>query len=284
MTNEIKVIVQDNNGVVKETQYYDEFMNNPSINFRIFMHGDTLLDILTQESLISPTMTLNRVLTANPHADASRMMGSIAEALVVKLCHESTEANRELGKWARGGNKATATLDSFIAVSTGSQNTKANYPQWYHPNDTQRDIIWVSKKDFSHQLLCVKKRGSYNSGKPAGLQVKASHDYKYVLSSIENYHYPVLYFDLNDDWRDLSRAMLNLGINTCLLHPSDIDRFLMEQLRSSFEIVKALINRERTIQDIIDMVNWTGKNSHIISALNSLDLHNKSIIIPKINK
>lgn len=116
--------------------------------------------------------------------------------------------------------------------------------------------------------------------KPAGLQVKASHDYKYVLSTIQNYHYPVLYFDLNNDWRDLARAMRSNGINNDLLHPDDIDGLLMNQLRGSFEIVVALINGDKSIQDVVDMVNWTGKNDHIISALHALDPNQDSIILP----
>lgn len=280
MRNTIKVVIQDEDGNIRDSQYFDDFLKKRTIQQQMLIHGDTLLDILTQESHLSPTMRLNRVLTDNPHADASRMMGSIAESLVVKLCNESKEANRELGRWARGGARSTATLDSFIAVATGSQKTKRSFSQWYNPSDTQKDVIWVKKDDTDHQLLCVKKRGSGFSGKPAGLQVKASHDYKYVLSTIENYHYPVLYFDLNNDWRELSRAMRNRNINNNLLHPDDIDRYLMDQLRGSFDIVVALINREKTIQDVVDMVNWTGRNDHILSALQALDPHQDSIILP----
>ncbi|MEL4421767.1 hypothetical protein AAEH90_09270 [Shewanella algae] len=280
MRKTIKVIIQDEDGNIRDSQYFDEFLRQPSIQQQMLMYGDTLLDILTQESQLSPSMGLNRVLTGNPHADASRMIGSIAESLVVKLCNESKEANRELGKWARGGTQTTATLDSYIAVATGSQKTKTSFRQWYNPSDTQKDVIWIKKDDTDHQLLCVKKRGSWASGKPAGLQVKASHDYKYVLSTIQNYHYPVLYFDLNNDWRDLARAMRSNGINNDLLHPDDIDGYLMNQLRGSFEIVVALINGDKSIQDVVDMVNWTGKNDHIISALHALDPSQESIILP----
>lgn len=163
MQKTIKVIIQDEDGNIRDSQYFDDFLRQPSIQQQMLMYGDTLLDILTQESQLSPSMRLNRVLTGNPHADASRMIGSIAESLVVKLCNESKEANRELGKWARGGTQTTATLDSYIAVATGSQKTKTSFRQWYNPSDTQKDVIWIKKDDTDHQLLCVKKRGSWAS-------------------------------------------------------------------------------------------------------------------------
>src|SRR5690606_13263044 len=115
-------------------------------------YGNTLLDLLIEESYISEELVLKQVLTGNAHADATRLIGSIAESLVVNLCNLHPEVNRVLGMYARSGQRPHKKLDDYVAVATGSMRAKNNFPQHYNPCDTQRDIIWVERDNTGNQL------------------------------------------------------------------------------------------------------------------------------------
>ena len=104
-------------------------------------HGSTLLDVLIEESYISEDLVLKHILTGDPHADATRLIGSIAESLVVNLCNSDPEINRRLGMYARFGQRPHKSLDAYVAVATGSMRAKNYYPLHYNPCDTQRGRI-----------------------------------------------------------------------------------------------------------------------------------------------
>ena len=59
-------------------------------------YGSTLLDVLIEESYISEDLVLKHIFTGDAHADATRLIGSIAESLVVNLCNSYPEVNRTL--------------------------------------------------------------------------------------------------------------------------------------------------------------------------------------------
>lgn len=270
----IKVLVTDAHGITKP------FSNDYEDNCRLY--GWSLIDVLLSESEIKLNENngepiLSRIFTSNPHADATRLIGSIAEILVTKFCKEHQEVNRRLGMYARNSLRLSYEMDNFIAIATGSQQAKRFYPNWYSPADTQRDIIWVKKDDLDSQLLCVRSKG--NAGKPAGLQVKTSHDYQYVLSSIEKYHYPVLYFDLNNDWWKLDNALKSSNFDGVLVQHDDITNEIKRILVNYFNIVVKIFSGEMTLQYLIDMAAYEG----MVDILKGLELANqdndKKIII-----
>jgi hypothetical protein len=133
------------------------------------------------------------------------LLGHLAEALLVSRCNQYQDKNRLWGRYARQTKHSTGAsveiLDQYVAIGTGLYLTQVNYRTKYNPNDTQRDIIWVSKDDPNTELA---KTGSHSSGhRPAGLQLKVSLDGNYVLNQLKRkkeYEVPVVYFDLNRDF------------------------------------------------------------------------------------
>ena len=161
---------------------------------------------------------------------------------------------------------------------------KRFFNQHYNPSDTQRDIIWVEKNNTENQLLCVQESNTV-SGKPAGLQVKASHDgVRYVLRTVESYHYPILYFDLSDDWGVVNKAVMAEQPNCVLIHPDEIQHEIKHIIRGYFDVVVALINGETTIQRIAEEASYRG-DSAFAAGLDAAepDLTSKIILPPYIS-
>ncbi|ULJ67714.1 hypothetical protein [Wielerella bovis] len=241
----------------------------------IALYGYSLIDILLSESEIkfnpeNNQIILSRLFTSNPHNDATRLIGNIAEVLVTKFCKQYPEVNRILGMYARNAVKLSDSLDNYIAVATGSQQTRYNYSMYYSPNDTQKDIIWLHKDNLEHQLLCI--GSTSQSGKPAGLQVKTSHDYQYVLSSIKKYHYPILYFDLNNDWSFLYRALDKSDNLSKLIPHDDITHEIKIILIQYFNLLLPVFSGEYSLQYLIDMSKYEG----YIDILKGLELSDLS--------
>ena len=277
--NNIKIIVEDDNGETRFSQGYSDYLSNPSPDINMSLYGATLLDVLVEESLINENLQLKHIFTGNPQADATRLVGSIAEALVVKACNNNPEVNRTLGRIARGGTRNSSTLDDFVAVATGSQNTKNLYPNYYNPSDTQRDIIWVKKDETQNQLLCISPAHTSNSAKPAGIQVKASHDgINYVVNSISDYHYPVLYFDLNNDFEAVNQAIQYIHKPAILIHPSELQHELKHVLKGFFHIVVDIINGTIPIRRIIDHCKYNGL-TEVLSGIDASDVKGGSNLI-----
>lgn len=257
----VKVIVQDKQNNILYEQGLGGYLIKPDINIAMASHGASLLDVLTNEQYITTandgTPGLKFIFTGDPHADATRLMGAIAEALIVQECNNSPEVNRELAKHARGGSRISDKADSYIAIATGSQQTKLNYKQFYNPSDTQRDIIWIDKNNTEYQLSSISPGIPSSSTKPAGLQVKTSHNYKYVTNSIKQYHYPVVYFDLNNDWHEAFHQIQkmnenNNGVLATLVPPDEVLLYLKSRLLNYFNIIVSLFKDECTLTDIIE--------------------------------
>lgn len=274
----LEVIIRDttSNDIV-HIQPLNEYEQQPTINLQATRWGNSLLDILMQEEQITGGLELKRLFTDNPHNDAIRMLGSIAEVMVVDLCNSNNNINRTLGKIARYGIRTSNSLDDYLAVATGSLKTKNLYSQHYNPNDTQRDIIWINKEDNESQLLCV--RGCAQFAKPAGLQIKVSNNYRNILNSIDQYHYPVLYLDLNNDWADLSREIKNRGLNIVLYHAEDLHDMMKEKLRGYFQILISLFNKDIDLKYIIDRAK-SENDTNLLKGLKGAENGINKLILP----
>ncbi|MEY0729193.1 hypothetical protein AB7254_18405 [Providencia rettgeri] len=264
--NHLKVVALDPEENIIHKQNLSDYLIKPSIELAMNSHGACLLDVLTNEEYLALNsngqICLKFVTSGNAHADATKLMGSIAEALIVQECNNSQEYNRELAKHARGGSRLSNFPDGFIAICTGSKLTKRHHLQHYSPNDTQRDIIWVDKQDNALQLNSIIPGSTNASSKPAGLQVKTSHDFRYVLNSIEQYSYPIIYFDLNNDWQSLYSAIVNLNRNSqttaaTLVKYDNVLYELKDRLVSYFNIIVALMNGECTMEQLIQEANYS---------------------------
>ena len=278
----IKITVHGDDGNVKYIQNYADFLSSPNFEVQAEIYGRTLIDILTQEAYINANMQLNHVFTGNVKADATRIIGSIAESLVVDWCNKYPEVNRTLGMYARGGVRRSNVLDDYIAVATGSQRTKNLFEQYYNPCDTQRDILWVNKYNNEDQLLAISPRQSRSSAKPAGLQVKASQDgISYVLPCIQDYHYPILYFDLNGDWGAVYKKVLQDHPSSILINPDELQHEMRHVLRGYFNILVEVINGNRSLERVIKDAQYNG-DSVLLAGLDTSEFtFNPKIILPK---
>jgi hypothetical protein len=274
----VKVIVEGDSGEVRHSQSLSDFIKRPSIRLQMATYGSTLLDVLIEESYISEDLVLKQILTGNDHADATRLIGCIAESLVVNLCNEYPDVNRTLGMYGRFGARSHKKLDDYVAVATGSMRAKNHFRQHYNPSDTQRDIIWVEKDNTENQLLCISADNNV-SAKPAGLQVKASHDgINYVLPSIQNYHYPILYFDLNNDWGAVNKAVMNNHPSSTLINPDEIQHEIKHILKGYFDIVVSLIRGEISVEEMILDAKYDG-DSILSLGIDVAEVTNESKLI-----
>ena len=143
------------------------------------------------------------ILITEDNRGSMRLLGRIAEALMVRRCAEDIDTNK---RWLRKGMMSAIhkrTAEKFHAVGTGLASTKKNHPHKYNPSDSQRDIIWIDNK--GNQAMMPSAR-DWNSGIPAGLQLKVStNGIKYILHDLNTYRYevPLVYFGLKDDFDNI---------------------------------------------------------------------------------
>ncbi|HBR3485226.1 TPA: hypothetical protein L9S60_005247 [Klebsiella pneumoniae] len=263
-SDRVIVIALDDKKNIRHIQQLKDYLEKPSIRMAMSTHGASLLDVLTKEDYLTMTQSgepgLKFMSTGNHHGDATKLLGSIAEALIVQECNNNSDFNRDLARHARGSSKLSEIPDGYIAIATGSYQTKLHHNTHYNPNDTQRDIIWVDKDDTELQLDSMLPTKNKNSVKPAGLQIKASYDYRNVLRNIEKYAYPVVYFDMNDDWDDLHAAVSNLNRNDManaitLIKPDAVLHYTKERLKNYHQIIVALLKGECTMKQLIEEAN-----------------------------
>lgn len=143
------------------------------------------------------------ILITKDKRGSMRLLGRIAEALMVRRCAEDIDTNK---RWLRKGMMSAIhkrTAEKFHAVGTGLASTKKNHPHKYNPSDSQRDIIWIDNK--GNQAMMPSAR-DWNSGIPAGLQLKVStNGIGYILHDLNTYRYevPLVYFGLKDDFDNI---------------------------------------------------------------------------------
>jgi len=143
-------------------------------------YGDELLGILTEElglvSVNEDGLLRSKIIIVTSEEEVRgaimRILGKIAEALIVRNCHTDIYANRRWGQIARRGTVPHHTLDQYLAVGTGLETTRLNHYQKYRPNDPQRDVIWINCRTMKRELQTLV--GGRPAGYSAGLQLKVS--------------------------------------------------------------------------------------------------------------
>lgn len=73
-----------------------------------------------------------------------RLLGKVAEAVIVRNCIDDPQLNRTWISKARKNRTSQRIADTFHAIGTGLNSTKKRYPHKYSPSDPQRDIIWIN--------------------------------------------------------------------------------------------------------------------------------------------
>lgn len=244
----------------QELSSWQRGQRNPSLIAHA--HGYDLLDILTNElGLVDVDseglLRFRVVVTPDPHISVMRVLGKIAEAVIVQECNRNIYANRKWGMVARRGRRPHQTLDHFKAIGTGLDSTRKFYPQKHNPGDPQRDIIWIHKENTTQELLQL-VRGS-NSGLSAGIQVKVSHDgvnYLYQTDIVgRRYEVPLVYFDLSNDFNVIANkiyaANLGVEIGSDFVRGGDISPEIHDLLVSYYWLVSDLIAGKMTIDQLV---------------------------------
>ncbi|HFV4849480.1 TPA: hypothetical protein ACH9O7_004056, partial [Escherichia coli] len=184
-------------------------------------HGENLFELMDKElGLVGineeGVIKSNIIIELDPHKTTMRILGKIAEALIVEECEKNAKQNENWALLAKRYTPFTDSLSNYKAVGTGLNYTKINYPTKYQPNDTQRDIVWIDKRDPLSQLLI--SAPTSNSGIQAGIQVKVSANGLNYLSPMDfssrRYEVPIVYFDLNNDFLEIQMKIVNSGIDS----------------------------------------------------------------------
>ncbi len=262
------ITTMDSNGIIhpnKNYQLLDEW-NHGKRNTQLIttMYGEKLIDILDKElGLIHVNEEgllrhgILYISSDDPHPTVMRLLGKIAESIIVDECNKNIYLNRKWGMVARRGRRIYKSLDSFKAIGTGLKSTQNNYLTKYNPTDTQRDIIWINKENEKNELLQI---GSHsNSGISAGIQIKVSHNgFKYIYRSDiarGKYEVPLVYFDLSNDYNKLTNAIykeeLDIEIGYDIVRGRDISSEIHDLLISYYHLIYSLLNGKITLNNLL---------------------------------
>lgn len=259
---ELIIGVQDGNGImISQQPYLDWAKGDKNIEILKMVYGPQLLSILTDDLGYirlneEGVLGLNFFLQQDPHKNSIRMLGSIAEAIIVKRCNENVEINRKWATIARGGQRQVKSLDKYKAIGTALISTKEYYFTKYNPNDTQRDIVWIDEDNFNSELLQV--RSNSISGVNAGLQVKVSTSgIGYILQDLINkrYEVPLVYFGISNDFdyiaNELYKVRKDIVIGRDFINVKAFDIDAYEELICYIPLVKGLLGGTLHPRDLV---------------------------------
>lgn len=255
-------------------QPLDQFRKSPDARLLVLEYGRPLLGVLTDDlayTCIDPTskkLKLKYIALPNESEDGliTRLMGKIAEAVLVRRCREDSKVNALFAEVARRGKLTDA--DKYIAVGTGLIPTRDQYRKHYNPGDPQRDILWLSK--FNGMPL-LQEGSSTECGVAAGLQLKCSRNGRtYVAPDLkkDRYEVPVVYFDLAGDFDDVARAAAEPFRQGMLIRGRSVDEYTWQLLESYAEVLKSWIKNEDRIGGIDPDWDEALKDAVVLSKLN----------------
>lgn len=246
-------------------------------------YGQELFRILVQDAGFvryeDNKLALKTILEIDTVRTVMRMMGKIAEAVIVRRCKDREEINL---RWLRIASRKQVRMDTakkFEALGTGLESTKRAYPRHYNPSDPQRDIIWVMGG-----MRAQMKGSTGTSGMDAGLQVKVSSDgmayiYNDLLTS--RYEVPLVYFDISGDFYKIAdrlfmdrqiQGLSPISIETDLIHARAVDPEGYDEVYYYVDLVTALVKGKISPSDLIDEAGKypTMKNAVFASAFENI--------------
>lgn len=163
----------------------------------------------------------------------SRLLGYLAEGIVVRACNSDTYVNRKWANYARRLRQENnvvkrllisifyepflANPDEYKAIGTGFASTKGEHGHIYNPV-SDRDICWLNLAN-GRQLLSVRSIKKLKEF-AAGVQIKVScaKTGAYVTNYLKNKPcyklYPVVYFDLGGDFSTVQNNLYRLDSET----------------------------------------------------------------------
>lgn len=292
MSKGLIVGVVDGEGRLLCSQPYNEYQYGiRSRNILLYQRGNELIEILVNElgkiSYEDNKWILKQVLSEDLWETASRLLGNIAEAVLVRRCKENPELNWKLFMLARRKKAWMSTAQGFTAIGTGLESTRKQYRERYSHGDMQRDIIWI---DANGQPALM-NGSSYMSGIPAGIQVKVSKNgEQYVVPDIINnrYEVPVVYFPLNNDYERVVNSIMKrcpsvfeLDGNNRNFNPSDdlvdiraYDFDSFEEVKDYYPLVHDLLSGDLPIEQFMEYssnISITTRCALMHTALDKID-------------
>lgn len=252
----LSISIQDGDG------YIDAPINVPGRSTNIWINpAGRLLSILVDETgsirFDGNKAVFAEILSTNPNVGAMKLLGKVAEAVLVRNCAEDRLKNRIWLTKARKIRTMQRIADQFQAIGTGLHSTKNNYPQKYSPSDPQRDIIWINETGEYAMMSGV----SGTAGTPAGLQVKVSgNGVNYLSKSLrqQRYEVPLIYFPINNDYERVVNNLLKYqnideiapGVQFIDVREVDQDAFL--EIKDYYPILMDLFTGRLSADDFVD--------------------------------
>ncbi|MDD3415945.1 MAG: hypothetical protein PHY47_18405 [Lachnospiraceae bacterium] len=290
--NEMIIAVKDGEGKIIAEQSYHEFLSGKkNIEILNYYTGQKLFDILYDDldmiKYEDNKFMIKVMLELNPMRTVMKILGKIAEAVIVRRCNEDEELNKKWLSIARGKKAKWKTVDKFRAVGTGLKSTQQLYPSIYNPFDTQRDIVWVDEEG----MMAIIKKSSV-AGMNAGLQVKVSRDgMGYFFRDLCNMRYeiPVVYFDICNDYDNVMRELRinqmqfscpnpSIPLEEKFVKASAIDYEGYREVCYYEDLVMALVQNKITPDGLLNhgitMKSKTLQNALITASLSELPINN----------
>ncbi|MBE9183979.1 hypothetical protein IQ270_04380 [Microcoleus sp. LEGE 07076] len=199
------------------------------------------------------------------------LLGYTIEGMVVRECNSDVSKNAKWANIARFIREDKNTLSSLVkkvfwypflqnpnnynAIGTGLLSTKNNQALggWFDPQNP-RDICWIDSATKVRELL-VSNNITTGKRRDAGIQLKVStmRDGYYVTKYFKNQSvhtlYPVVYFDLGDDFYKVKQNLLNLSASDVKANTLFSDNVEFKEKISRADIVDMMLYRGRDVDE-----------------------------------
>lgn len=124
------VAVEDGNGKILFKQSYGEYVQGDrNIEITSYRSGRKLFDILVDElgyiRYEENRFAFKYVIENNVNRSAMRLLGKIAEAIIVRDCREDQDINKKWFSIARRKRAKLSTASRYFALGTGLLYTKS---------------------------------------------------------------------------------------------------------------------------------------------------------------
>nr|WP_308545491.1 hypothetical protein [uncultured Lachnoclostridium sp.] len=262
--NKAIICVPDGGGKFIPVQTLDEYNNGErNMGLLTYQYGNNLYNILADElgyiRVENNKMIFSFVIFQDVVASAMKILGRVAEAVIVKNCNKDSGVNKEWFKIARRATRLSGKSDNYFAIGTGLNTTKRLYSHKFNPGDTQRDIKWLNRHDPSKELLMISKKMS--EGIVAGVQVKASLiGKKYVLDDLiyQRYEVPLVYFgvgqynDFTEVAQELFKRKNSVTIGEDFVDGGTLDNETYREIKEYVPLITKLVKNEITPEQLLN--------------------------------
>lgn len=267
--DEIVIARVDGNGKIVAQQRYTDYIKGPkSIAIIAGLHGPKLFDILLDEfgyiTYRDNKPAWNFFLQNDTNRTIMNLLGKIAEAVLVRRCHEDAEINRSLISKARcvSRRQPLSFTNRYYAIGTGLLSTEKNNLKYYNPSEPQRDIEWVDDRD----ILLLKSGSTISSGDIAGLQLKAStKGMSYVYDDLISHRYrvPLVYFGVgcHNDFAEIASKLIKNGylhhsmVDIDFIDAASLDPRGYDEVRAYVDMVTAIVRGKLRPEQLLSMAD-----------------------------